>query len=104
MKLRDYLLDVNVTQVEFAKLVGINRPYLNLIIRGRRIPGKHLAVIISNMTGGVVSSKSLMDGSGAYTGGERGMVRRNKLSKGVLDEMASVIKAKKEVKNGDSRQ
>lgn len=98
MKLRDYLLNLNMTQGEFATMLGINTEYLNCIIRGKKKPGKHLALVISNMTNGQVDAEGLITGAGAYTGSSRRQARTEKISEEIVSNLSIAINADNKVK------
>lgn len=68
MNLRDYLLDLNISQGEFAKILGISTGYLNSVIRGKKKPSIELAKSITELTIGKVDGMALFNGDGAYKG------------------------------------
>jgi len=42
MKLRDWLVRVRLSIMDFAKLVGVSRSYVHMILMGDRVPSKDL--------------------------------------------------------------
>jgi len=54
MHLKDYLSDQNMTQAEFAELLGVTHQAVNQWLRGRRFPRRELVVKIEKITGGNV--------------------------------------------------
>lgn len=77
MKLRDYLMENKITQTAFAKRLGVDRAYLNLVIHGNKRPGKYLSIAISMMTCGVVGAEDLRNGGAAYKGNERSIFKKD---------------------------
>ena len=49
--IRAYLDDTETTQTEFAKRLGISQSGLNMIVNGKRIPRRKLAIKIAQITG-----------------------------------------------------
>lgn len=68
MNLRDYLLDLNISQVEFAKILGVTAPYLNGVIRGKKKPSVELAQAITELTCGKINGMDFINGKGAHIG------------------------------------
>lgn len=54
MTLEDYLDDQDMTQREFAELLGVTHQAVNQWLRGRRFPRRELIVKIEKITGGKV--------------------------------------------------
>lgn len=54
MKLKAFLAEIGMSQVEFSKLVGCNYRYLTRIASGELKPGKRLARDIEELTDGNV--------------------------------------------------
>ena len=61
MNLRQFLDKNNMSMYKFAKVTGITREYMALIVKGKK-PGKLLAEHISRLTGGNVKSETLLMG------------------------------------------
>lgn len=59
MKLRVYLIEKNITILEFAKTIGIDRTYLGLIANGKKKPSRFLAKEIERATNGEVTAEEL---------------------------------------------
>lgn len=53
--LEHYLDRHGITQAKFAERVGASRSFINEIVRGRKLPGRDLALRISEATDGEVA-------------------------------------------------
>ena len=60
MTLKQYLKH-NITQVVFAKQIGISGPYLSQILHGKRTPSKYVALMIEAKSNGVIKARSFRD-------------------------------------------
>ena len=61
MKLSEYLKKHKLTQEEFAKMVGVARPYITTIISGNRSPSPALINKIQDVTKKEVSFDDLFN-------------------------------------------
>lgn len=61
MKLREYLNKNQITQQEFANSVGVARPFITLILSGKKNPSPHLMKIIEDVTNGEVTMQDLFN-------------------------------------------
>jgi len=68
MNLRDYLLNLNISQGDFAKILGVTTSYLNSVIRGKKKPGLNLVQKITEITSGKVNGLDLLNGEGVHKG------------------------------------
>jgi transcriptional regulator with XRE-family HTH domain len=57
--LKAFIANMNITHKTFAKLLDCDPSYLSRIVNGEAIPGKRLAKLIEEVTGGVISYKNL---------------------------------------------
>jgi|HubBroStandDraft_3_1064219.scaffolds.fasta_scaffold116484_2 transcriptional regulator with XRE-family HTH domain len=55
LKLREWLYQARVTMIDFCELLGINRSYLHMLMRGKKNPSKRLVQLIKEITKGKVS-------------------------------------------------
>lgn len=60
MNLREYLFRMRITQVDFAKKLGISRGHLGQIIAGTKHPSRKLAKNIEDITNGQVTAVELL--------------------------------------------
>lgn len=61
MNLRRYFFEYQITQAEFAAMIGYSKTYISLIARGKYRPSKKMARIISDATKGVVTIPEIRD-------------------------------------------
>lgn len=59
--LSEYLNTENVTQKEFADMIGVKQSMVSKLASGKTKPGLALAVLIERKTGGVVSPKCWLE-------------------------------------------
>ena len=50
MKLKEWLQKEEISQVDFAKLIGVSQYYLSRIINGKNVPSRKLAMWIELYT------------------------------------------------------
>jgi DNA-binding XRE family transcriptional regulator len=55
MKLKDYISEKAITQVDFGKRVGVSKTHINKLIKKERTPSLRLMKRIISVTGGKVS-------------------------------------------------
>lgn len=55
MTLQDYLSANGINQADFAKRIGVSRPYVCLLALGTKTPSLEVALSIQEVTGGEVS-------------------------------------------------
>ena len=60
MNLREYLFKKRITQVDFAKRLGISRGHLGQILHGTKHPSRKLAKKIEEETEGKVTAVELL--------------------------------------------
>lgn len=60
MNIRDYLFKKRITQVDFAKRLGISRGHLGQILHGTKHPSRKLAKKIEAETEGKVTAVELL--------------------------------------------
>ena len=60
MKIEDYLYYENISQRQFAKLVGLHWRYVNGLVNGEYIPGRKTALMIEKITQGKVTAVELL--------------------------------------------
>ena len=60
MKLRDYLHKKRISQIDFAKIIGISETQLSRWLGGSRIPSRKNALKIEEVTEGKVSANELL--------------------------------------------
>ena len=60
MDFREYLFKKRITQVEFAKKLGISRGHLGQILHGAKHPSRNLAKKIEEETEGKVTAIELL--------------------------------------------
>lgn len=60
MQLREYLKKNNITITDFAKKTEFTRPFLSLLIHGKRRISPRAAKILSSFTEGEVSVKEIL--------------------------------------------
>lgn len=69
MKLRDWLVQRGIKQVDFAKEIDISRAHLSCVISGSRPPGRKLARAIERTTNGEILANDVMTGEAlGYSG------------------------------------
>ena len=60
MNIREYLFKKRITQVDFAKRLGISRGHLGQILHGTKYPSRYLEKKIEEETGGKVMAVELL--------------------------------------------
>ena len=60
MKIEDYCYYENISQRQFAKLVGLHWRYVNGLVNGEYIPGRKTALLIEQITKGKVTAQELL--------------------------------------------
>lgn len=60
MNFREYLFKKRISQVEFAKKLGVSRGHLNQILHGNKHPSRKLAKKIEEETEGKVTAIELL--------------------------------------------
>lgn len=60
MDLREYLFRKRITQVDFAKKLGVSRSHLSQIIAGTKHPSRKLAKKIEEETNGHVTALEML--------------------------------------------
>jgi len=60
MHLREYLWKKKLTIQQFSELIGYNRHYISLIMRGSKKPSKRLAQEIEEATAGEVKAEEFL--------------------------------------------
>jgi transcriptional regulator with XRE-family HTH domain len=60
MNLRDYLHFERITQADFAKMIGVSRFWMSRVTNGDMPPGKKLAKLIEEKTGGKVTKEEML--------------------------------------------
>lgn len=60
MNIADYLYYQNISQRQFAKLVGLHWRYVNGLVNGEYIPGRKTAMHIELVTQGKVTALELL--------------------------------------------
>lgn len=60
MQLKEWLIEKNITQSDFASALGVSRHYLCRVIAGRHVPSRKLALYIEKLTGREVSAVSML--------------------------------------------
>lgn len=60
MDLREYLFRKRIKQTEFAKKVGVSRPYLSQVVNGQAVCDINIAKRISLATDNAVTRDELM--------------------------------------------
>lgn len=88
MLLRDWIVDHNYTQGQFAEAVGYGRTYFGLMLTGKRRMSTQFARRVSAFTLGEISEATLLDGSALGDGGVRRRVRRKGIPNKVLPKNA----------------
>ncbi|MDO5658317.1 MAG: helix-turn-helix transcriptional regulator [Paracoccus sp. (in: a-proteobacteria)] len=67
--LTEAIRSLNMTRAEFAKRIGVGRPFLSGLETGRKRPSLEVAVRIARETGGMVPVESWVDGDTDHTAG-----------------------------------
>lgn len=60
MKLSLYLKIKDIDIAQFAKMLGLSRPYLSLVVYQRKSPSRQIAKRIQEMTEGYVTANELL--------------------------------------------
>jgi len=61
MDLRRYLFENNLTQTEFARMIGYHRAYVSQVCKKRVPVGKGIALAIEKATNAAVTIEELME-------------------------------------------
>lgn len=60
MNLKEYI-DINdISTLEFANLIGLDRAHTNMLILGHRVPSRRTALRIERITKGKIKAKDLL--------------------------------------------
>lgn len=60
MKLKEWIERSELTQADLARILGMNRSYLNLVVNEKKVPGRDLAQQIETFTNGQVTARELL--------------------------------------------
>lgn len=80
MNLRDWLVENRLRQRDLAESCEITKVHMNLVILGKRRPGKRLAARIVRHTGGAFTLEQLISGDALGYVGPRKVIRKSESS------------------------